>query len=578
MIEAERKLIKDGNIDAIQMLFGNVSNVLSRNIRGMFIASPGNKLIAADFSAIEPRNLAYLAREKWVLDAFAEGKDIYCETASKMYGVPVEKNGVNSELRQKGKIATLACIAEGQLVLTDRGLVPIEHVTTDMLLWDGDEWVAHDGVIYKGEREVIEYEGLTATSDHEVFVWGENQGECREVYFGDAATSGSHLLQSGAGGEAIRLASYSVAGKTLHEGVESVHGFDGMCRMPSEKMDVPLQHDAGEDAGLSELQSAKGCSEMVGPEIYGSETAVRESDPQRVQKLRGEGYQVRVSDCDGRLPLYDRDKRPTGRSEIRGRQDRQQRELRSWESEMVNAKRTDVESTTLKKVSVYDIVNAGPRHCYTVSNVLVHNCGYGGGVGALSVMDPAGVIPEEEKQEVVRRYREANKMITSLWYETEYAALGVVMSHIPKRIAKDRIEIAVEEDEWQRFMTIKLPSGRKLFYALPSIQENRFGKQAVHYYEVNGTTKKWEETSTYGPKIVENIVQAFARDCLAEALRRVWARGWNVVFHVHDEIVLDVPQSVTVEEVCGVMCEPIKWAPGLVLKAEGFESDYYKKG
>ena len=106
---------------------------------------------------------------------FANGGDIYCQSASQMFGVPVVKNGINGHLRQKGKIAELACIAEGSPVLTDRGLIPIEKVRMTDKVWDGENWVAHEGVIYKGEREVIEYEGLTATADH--LVWIEGQSE-----------------------------------------------------------------------------------------------------------------------------------------------------------------------------------------------------------------------------------------------------------------------------------------------------------------------------------------------------------------------------------------------------------------
>ena len=106
--------------------------------------------------------------------------------------MPVEKHGVNGHLRQKGKIATLACIAEGELVLTDKGLVPIEKLTKAHKLWDGENWVSHDGVIYKGIGEVIEYDGLRATKDHIVWI----EGQEKPIQFGEAAASGAHLLLS----------------------------------------------------------------------------------------------------------------------------------------------------------------------------------------------------------------------------------------------------------------------------------------------------------------------------------------------------------------------------------------------
>ena len=151
-----RALVKAGSFEAVSMLYDDVPDTLSQLIRTAFVPRTGYKFVVADFSAIEARVLAYLAKEQWVLDTFAAGKDIYCATASKMFHCNVEKNGENGELRQKGKQATLSCIAEGSLVLTNIGLVPIERVTTDMLLWDGESWVHHDGVIYKGEREGTE--------------------------------------------------------------------------------------------------------------------------------------------------------------------------------------------------------------------------------------------------------------------------------------------------------------------------------------------------------------------------------------------------------------------------------------
>src|SRR5699024_2510967 len=129
----------------------------------------------------------------------------------------------------------------------------------------------------------------------------------------------------------------------------------------------------------------------------------------------------------------------------------------------------------------------------------------------------------------------------------------------------------------QSFLTVQLPSGRKLFYTKPFLQENRFGKMAIHYYTVGQQTRKWEVDSTYGGKMTENIVQASARDCLAETLRRIDQLGLQVVFHVHDEVIIDAPMNVTVEQICSLMAEPIPWAPGLILKGAGFESDYYMK-
>lgn len=204
--------------------------------------------------------------------------------------------------------------------------------------------------------------------------------------------------------------------------------------------------------------------------------------------------------------------------------------------------------------------------------------GYQGGTSALIAMGALQMgLTEEELPDIVQRWRQANPRIKGLWYAIENAALAVMETAQPQGI--NGLIFALEGDMiyGQSFLTVRLPSGRKLFYPKPFLKENRFEKMAVHYYTVGQQTRKWEITSTYGGKMVENIVQAIARDCLAATLERIAARGLQVVFHVHDEVIIDAPMETTVEGICNLMAEPIPWAPGLVLKGAGFESMYYMK-
>lgn len=204
--------------------------------------------------------------------------------------------------------------------------------------------------------------------------------------------------------------------------------------------------------------------------------------------------------------------------------------------------------------------------------------GYQGGPNALINMGALDMgLTEEELPDIVQRWRNANPRIRDLWYAVEEASLATMMTAQPQAIRGLIFSLEGDLVYGQSFLTVQLPSGRKLFYPKPFLQENQFGKAAVHYYTVGQQTKKWEVTSTYGGKMTENIVQAIARDCLAETLRRIAAKGLQVVFHVHDEVIIDAPMEVSVEEVCGLMAEPIPWAPGLVLKGAGFESGYYMK-
>ena len=620
-LDLARELAERGDFETMQTLFGETSFVFSELVRTAFVASEGRRFVVSDFSAIEARVLAWLAGEEWVLDAFRVGKDIYCETASMMYKVPVVKHGENGHLRAKGKVAVLACIAEGQKVLTDRGLVPIENVTKSMKVWDGVEWVSHEGVVYRGEREVIDYGGLEATADH--IVWAEMHGERRPVQFGDAARSGAHLVQSGAGRQAVRLGEDHQPGETLHEGMEPVHGSDGVHGMRQEVVDVSQQHDKRQDEGMPEMQHEAGGSEMDRQTDDGSEAAMREPEGPELQKLRSEGHQVRLPERDGCVHLHGGELRDPG--QIDGdRQDRRQRQLCSGEPEMDrpederreqthhSAERVRSEVLAVcrnndeadavgryepagdhqrsgagsdreaekveihtRKVRVYDIRLAGPRNRFTVSDVLVHNCGYGGGVGALKAMDSSGAVPEDEMQSVVDAWRKANPKIVKLWRSYELAAKTAITER--RTVKQPR---GIEFSYHSGCLFVKLPSGRKICYWGARVHKDpETGRESIRYMGVNQETKNWGETETWGGKCCENICQATARDCLAEAMLRVDAAGYEIVMHVHDEMIVDIPKEDTgaAEKVTQLMSMAPDWAPGLPLKGETYETEFYKK-
>lgn len=204
--------------------------------------------------------------------------------------------------------------------------------------------------------------------------------------------------------------------------------------------------------------------------------------------------------------------------------------------------------------------------------------GYQGGSNALIAMGALNMgLTEEELPDIVARWRRANRRICDLWCGVEQAALAAMQTAQPQAI--NGLIFALEGDNIfdQCFLTVTLPSRRKLFYPKPLLQPNQFGKMALHYYSVGQQSHKWSITSTYGGKMTENIVQAIARDCLAETLKRIDKKGLQVVFHVHDEVIIDAPEYITVDEICDLMAEPIPWAPGLVLRGAGFESQYYMK-
>lgn len=456
-LDGARNTVKATNYEVLEQLYDSPADVLSQLIRTAFIAPANHRFIVADFSAIEARVIAWLADEKWRMQVFADGGDIYCASASQMFKVPVEKHGINGHLRQKGKVAELACIAEGELVLTDKGLVPIERVTTKHLVWDGSSWVHHEGVIYKGVREVIEYDGLTATADHIVYIKDDaaTQGKPREIRFGEAASSRAHILQCG-------------------------------------NSEVKTGADKGGD-NIRRLQSGN----------------------------------------------------------------RKEKELANY----------------CRKARVYDIRNAGPHHRFTVSGKLVHNCGYGGGVNALKAFgaDKMGMT-QQEMEATIKQWREASPHICKLWRSVEDSVKKAIRTKMV--IVGDK---GIKYKYYAPWLFIKLPSGRKLAYYKPRIeQEEGFGERIT--YEGAMLAGGWGRNYTWGGKLVENLVQGIARDCLAVSMLRLAKAGYKIVMHVHDEVILEEPYgSGSLENACAIMGQAIDWAPDLLLRADGYETEYYKK-
>ena len=316
-IELARDLVRRKETGALRMIYGSVPDTLSQLIRTAFVASPGNVLIDADFSAIEARVISWLAGEEWRLQAFRDGKDIYCESASQMFGVPVVKHGVNGELRAKGKIAELAL-------------------------------------------------------------------------------------------------------------------------------------------------------------------------------------------------------------------------------------------------------------------------GYQGGTGALINMGALDMgLTEEELPEIVTRWRDANSKIRNLWYAMDSAAIDVIGRGGTAVVNGLKLSREYDIAQGVSKLVIQLPSGRCLYYINPSLGTNQFGGSSIIYNGVDQTTKRWKQIETYGGKLTENCVQAIARDALAGALDRLEAAGLPVVFHVHDEVVIDAKPFASNKEmlkkVTDIMAAPIPWAPTLPLNAEGWVGDFFTK-
>lgn len=205
--------------------------------------------------------------------------------------------------------------------------------------------------------------------------------------------------------------------------------------------------------------------------------------------------------------------------------------------------------------------------------------GYQGGAGALIAMGALDMgLHEDELPDIVTRWRTSNSNIQRLWWEFNSAAIDTIQNGGMRQV--HYCTFALERTKSGYYMTIQLPSGRKLYYVNPRIGTNRFGSESIIYSGINDKNK-FGDIETYGGKLVENCVQAIARDCLAESIERLEAVGYPIVFHIHDEVVIDTPPLIEPEKllhnVISIMSTPISWAPGLPLAADGWIGDYFKK-
>lgn len=482
--DAEGEHDTEAEQEAIDRLLAGV-HVGSEDLKKLVRPLLMGPFTVSDYSAIEARLTAWAAGEDSVLESFRNGEDIYVATAERMGGA---KAGFD---RQRGKSATLGCIAEGSLVLTDQGLVPIEKVDIADKVWDGVGFVRHEGVVYKGQKEVMHYDGLTATPDHEV--WASFEGEPRTVRLDYAASCGARLVRTGSSGALVRVGEDYQPGSALHP-----------------------------------------------------EGLAHPDDADRVRRV---------------LPRGDhRTSAPCGEGEAQ---------------ELENNRTT---------VAVYDILNAGPRHRFTVSNVLVHNCGFGGGAGALLNLGGAKIYPKGTPDDViwegltslVETWRVAHPHIVSWWKQvhTAFDKGGP---------ASRRIPVDVEIVGNDRY--VWLPSGRALVYhncRREYVQpKDRNGKPLPYRRRAwicdavvgNGTQRR----IVGGPTQVENIIQAIGRDLLTHALVNVERAGFRTVTHVHDEIVTETTGGLTVGRLSSLMCDLPDWAEGLPVEAAGYTTQRYRK-
>ena len=589
--------------------------------------------VVCDYSSIEPRVLAWLAGEQWMIDAFNNNEDIYVATAERMGGV---EHGFD---RQKGKVATLACLPGSSQILTNRGLVPLRNVRISDKVWDGSRFTRHGGVVYRGRRRVMTYDGLTATPDHTVWAW--SLGAPRPVRLEDAAACGSRLVQSGSSRTPLRVGGDPDRGASVHQGLVRSHGAHTMHRLRSGAVDELHESEEREIEGVLALQPSPEDPQETGSRSHRGEAAVHQPERRGLRPLRRSGYHLRLrfghrggSVDSGELGSLSRRTRarscgqqprvrswkpavghpgaeygeqkvhspggvPSRGVAVRGEHRPAQALRRLFERRNLPASRvgSDAQAQGLASdpaaVDVYDIRNAGPQHRYTADGVLVHNCGYRGGVGAMLAMGGRHVLPPSASEDEVRRrlkeivdaWRNHSPAVRRFWAQLE-RILGTGGG-------VDTGLVSIEVKGQDRY--VWLPSKRPIVYRGLTrrwkqpldVDGTPLGPARLvpHVLNTGGDRARVPYKPLHGGIITENIVQAVARDILVQALRALEEAGWPVVTHIHDEVVCEIPadkrslsEAELVAEVSGIMCRPPHWADDdLVIKAAGYTCQRYHK-
>ena len=243
----------------------------------------------------------------------------------------------------------------------------------------------------------------------------------------------------------------------------------------------------------------------------------------------------------------------------------------TWRNEVfaTHGKIYEASASQMFRVPIEEITKGSPlRQKGKIAELAL---GYGGSVGALKAMGALDMgLTEEELKPLVYAWRNSNPNIVRLWWDVDRA----VKEAVTERCRTETRRISFEYRSGM--LLIWLPSGRQLTYVKPRIGINSFGSESVTYEGIGGT-KKWERIESYGPKFVENIVQALSRDILCYSMRKLDEKDFDIVMHVHDEVVLEVPIEVSVQDICALMGQTPPWAQGLLLRADGFDCNFYKK-
>jgi len=566
-----------------------VLSTISSCLRGLFTQSSG--FVMGDFSQIEARVIAWLAGQKDILDVFAKGEDVYTYTAGKL----------GSKDRQFGKVLVLACLAEDTLVLTDKGHVPIQEVTRQHAVWDGVEWVRHQGLVYRGERETVELDGCYLTPEHEVLCggrWLPAQAAAQdESTLSRMLETGSESLPFAGTNSETGAASASFSSRVL-AALQSI----GLARTrsaqgrPHAAMSARNGRQAiGSRTGGATQTCVQTTATAVGYStacLPASIAAITPTTAVSATMARGAFTSSSLGAKTAELfsnicsrwragttrrwnwtgPMSTGATNPATFSSSRaGRTSSTGAQSQTCNAASKNSK---------PRTRVYDLAFAGPRNRFTVCTasgfLLVHNCGFGMGGGKfLDTAATYGVtLDAVQAQNAVQMWRDANPMVVAFWKALEFGARRVLNDDV-EAYHVGKITLAMGKRRLAGCLLMKLPSGRVLVYRNARLVPNEDPKwpDEIVYDGVNQTTRKWETQSTYGGKLAENATQAVARDLLAHTIAVLELYNTlTPLVTIHDEIVCEtvgIPaDQLSASLLHKAMTAAPPWAAGLPVAAE----------
>jgi len=564
-----------------------VTDVLKGMLRPSLVAAPGSRLVTADWSAIEARVNPWLsscAAGDAKLDLFRTGEDIYKVNASATFGVGVAD--VDDAQRQVGKVQELACIAEDTLVWTNGGLKAIVDVRLSDLLWDGEQWVSHQGVVSRGVKPTISVCGMSVTEDHLLLVKSEwldaKTVLSSKKYQTQALETG--LANSPSWGRQIRLTRGAWCLSNVHVAQNPTPSTSTTCAKahPLGATPAPRKHLATGEKTTSSTQTPARMTTTAAGFSTACQPARTAATIRRTRATPTTAHEALSSMSRG-----DQTKPPSCgmSSRLRGGMSLVSNWIASTWTRVTNPAicgssptgptvGTSGQSKTCKPDAmplrrVYDIAHAGPRNRFTVVTsqgpLIVHNCGFGGSVGAFNAMGRVYgvVLPEAQSRRMVEAWRRANPWAVDQWSALE-RAYTIAMRQPGHEFTAGRVTYLYD----RQHLWYALPSGRVLCYP-----HARFERDGITYakaaWKPAQDAKEWPRARLWHGLACENIVQAVANDLLRDALRRLDAAGQRVILHVHDEIVLEADDvEAAAAQLEAVMVAPPAWAAGLPLAAE----------